>query len=85
MKTSIAIIAALLFSCACSIAENEFVTLTSTDGKTISAKLVSKDETSVLIEMENGKEFQIPYTRLSEIQLTSSRIGLTPPWLFSKN
>jgi hypothetical protein len=66
MKIPISILTALLFSSVLSFAENGFVTLTSNDGKAINAKLISKDESSVLIEMENGKEFQIPYTKLSE-------------------
>jgi hypothetical protein len=47
-------------------AERESITLTSNDGKSISVKLVSKKDVSVLVEMEGGKEFQIPYSRLSE-------------------
>jgi len=41
-------------------------TLTNNDGKSISVILISKTHSDVLVKMENGKEHQIPYSRLSE-------------------
>lgn len=41
-------------------------TLTSNDGKSLSVTLISKTNSDVLVKMKNGKEYQIPYSRLSE-------------------
>lgn len=64
------ILTVTLTFCLCLIlsskAESESITLTSNIGKSITVKLISKTDSSVFVEMESGKEFQIPYSRLSE-------------------
>ncbi len=49
----------------------EWVSLTSTEGKTIEAKIIAATDTEVEIELKNGNRFTLPHTRFS---LTSREV-----------
>jgi hypothetical protein len=73
MKTGVRIwfMISVLLSMPVVILASEWVMLTSTDGKTIEAKLIASSPEEVEIEMRNGRRFTLPLTRFS---LTSRQL-----------
>ncbi len=71
--TSLKMIVSLLLSAASLVQAGESVAIKGRDGKTIQAEILSADEDSVKIRRGDGKEFDLPYSRVSDESVESIR------------